>query len=88
MAYKCNEALAVDDGHHGRCVKRGATTMGNMFDNLGKGLNDFTKQAGKIAGNIGDTAGKITKDVAKGVPSQSLKTSRIVPIRSICLIPN
>lgn len=40
--------------------------MGNMFDNLGKGLNDFTKQAGKIAGNIGDTAGKITKDVAKG----------------------
>ena len=27
--------------------------MGNMFDNLGKGLNDFTKQAGKIAGNIG-----------------------------------
>ena len=28
--------------------------------------NDFTKQAGKIAGNIGDTAGKITKDVAKG----------------------
>lgn len=37
-----------------------------MFDNLGKGLNDFTKQAGKIAGNIGDTAGKITKDVAKG----------------------
>lgn len=66
MAYKCNEALAVDDGHHGRCVKRGATTMGNMFDNLGKGLNDFTKQAGKIAGNIGDTAGKITKDVAKG----------------------
>ena len=49
MAYKCNEALAVDDGHHGRCVKRGATTMGNMFDNLGKGLNDFTKQAGKIA---------------------------------------
>ena len=32
MAYKCNEALAVDDGHHGRCVKRGATTMGNMFD--------------------------------------------------------
>ena len=48
MAYKCNEALAVDDGHHGRCVKRGATTMGNMFDNLGKGLNDFTKQAGKM----------------------------------------
>ena len=40
--------------------------MDNMFDNLGKGLNDFTKQAGKIAGNIGDTAGKITKDVAKG----------------------
>ena len=38
--------------------ERGATTMGNMFDNLGKGLNDFTKQAGKIAGNIGDTAGK------------------------------
>ena len=32
--------------------------MGNMFDNLGKGLNDFTKQAGKIAGNIGDTSGK------------------------------
>lgn len=127
MAYKCNEALAVDDGHHGRCVKRGATTMGNMFDNLGKGLNDFTKQAGKIAGNIGDTAGKITKDVAKGAGklagdagkmtaavagsvAQSaavasgevskaadsmakgtvsiVKTSRIVPIRSICLIPN
>ena len=37
--------------------------MGNMFDNLGKGLNDFTKQAGKIAGNIGDTA--ITPEILR-----------------------
>lgn len=76
MAYKCNEALAVDDGHHGRCVKRGATTMGNMFDNLGKGLNDFTKQAGKIAGNIGDTAGKSRKMLPKGqVRSPTMRVS-------------
>lgn len=50
--------------------------MGNMFDNLGKGLNDFTKQAGKIAGNIGDTAGKITKVLPKGqVRSPTMRVS-------------
>ncbi len=50
--------------------------MGNMFDNLGKGLNDFTKQAGKIAGNIGDTAGKSRKMLPKGqVRSSTMRVS-------------
>ena len=39
--------------------------MGNFFDNLGKGLNDLGKEAGKFAENIGQELGKATDNIVK-----------------------